>query len=387
MHPAPVSPVVSSIGRSGPLSAHPSAHTPVRLIRAQDGLEAVIPALMGARELAVDTEFHAENTYLPRPMLLQICDPQEILLIDLQAQLDLRVLARVLARVPLLLHAGQVDVQILRRLTGVQPIIAFDTQVAAGCLGQGYPLRLGDLVWKNLGIEMSKGETLSDWSRRPLTPEQIYYAAEDVRVLGRLAEVMRGEVEARGLGRVLAAATQEFVEDEESPAELWRLIGGAHLLDAEGRAALQRLTVWRDRAAGERGQSRPSILSDGLLLELARRRPNTLEGVGRNRRMPGAVFRREGQEVFAALSATSPAPRPVWGKPKAWVEIVRAAARIAEAERGISAEILLPESALMALSHGDTIPSWRQEALGENFMAFLEGRRLIGLNQGWCEIS
>ena len=369
-------------------SSDPAENTPVRLVHKQDELEALIPALMGARELAVDTEFHSENTYLPRPMLLQISDPQEILLIDLHAQINLRVLAPVLERVPLLLHAGQADVQILHRLTGVQPTIAFDTQVAAGCLGQGYPMRLIDLVWKNLGIEMSKGETLSDWSRRPLTPEQIHYAAEDVRVLGRLVEVLRAAVEARGLGRVLAAATQELViEAEEPPANLWKLVGGAQVLDAEGRAALQRLTVWRDRVARERKQSRPSVLSDGLLLELARRRPNTLDGVGRNRRMPAAVFRREGQELLVALSTTTPAPRPLWGKSKAWVEIVRAAVRVAEAERDISAEILLPESVLMALSHGEQIPLWRQEALGENFMAFLEGRRLIGLNRGWCEIS
>src|SRR5579864_4367809 len=120
---------------------------------------------------ALDTEFHGERTYWPRLALVQVAWPGSIALIDPFA-VDMAAFAEILAGPGLLVaHAAEQDLAILVRACGHGPTQLFDTQVAAGFIGMGAP-SLASLVERLLDVRLTKGDRLTDWTRRPLHADQ-----------------------------------------------------------------------------------------------------------------------------------------------------------------------------------------------------------------------
>ena len=142
--------------------------------------------------VAVDTEFLRERTYHPRLCLVQVATPEESVAIDPIALDDLAPLADLLAneRVIKVFHACPQDMEVLLQSLGVLPAPIFDTQVAAAFLGERLQTSYNGLVHAFLGISLPKSESLTDWSRRPLTEKQLEYALDDVRYLIQAYHVM-----------------------------------------------------------------------------------------------------------------------------------------------------------------------------------------------------
>jgi ribonuclease D len=337
----------------------------------------------GAPWVALDTEFHQEGHYAPRLMLLQLQLPEgEPALVDGRAGLDLGPLGEALSRTDLLLHGAAGDLRILAAEAGLRPGRVFDTQVAAALVGEGWPRRLQDLVEAHLGVRMAKTETVSDWSRRPLSDAQRDYAEDDVRVLPGLANALRARLAERGrtaldeavqAERVLAALTPT------PPEETWRTLPGAASADAPTRAALAALAAWRDEEARARDVPRHQIVHDGLMLEIARRRPATLDALRGNRRVPGALLKRDGASLLAVLeragSRDAPAPLRPWPRP--WADTLRAAASALEATTGIAADLLVDDVVLGALAQGAPLPGWREAFAGDTLRAVADGHLAV----------
>src|SRR5919201_6479399 len=132
-----------------------------------------------------DTEFVGEDSYHPRLCLVQVATPEELALIDPLTAGPLDAFWKLVtdpARV-VVVHAGREEVRLCRLWTGQAPGNLFDLQIAAGLAGWPYPLGHGTLVGQVLGVRLAKGETLTEWRHRPLTPEQVRYAFDDVRYL------------------------------------------------------------------------------------------------------------------------------------------------------------------------------------------------------------
>lgn len=359
------------------------------MIRSAASLQPVLDAIASARRVAVDTEFHSERHFYPRLMLVQLrVDDGDAILVDPLSGIDLRPLGEALSRVPLLVHGGAMDLQILHRVAGLRPSSVFDTQIAAGCAGDGFPVRLQELVRRHLDLRVPKTETLSDWSQRPLSPDQLRYAADDVLLLGPLADALVAKLESLGNTETAAAATLEHVQRAllpEDDEQAWRAVPGAHLLDATERAILKSLAAWRDRAARERDLPRSNVVSDAMLLDLARRQPATPETLRANRRMPSQVWKRDGAAVLDCIARGRDAtpPPPVGARPRAWTELVLAAGRVVESRRGIAPELVLNEATLERLYGGRPIEAWRKIGLGPEFMAFVAGEKAIVLPGEW----
>lgn len=330
-------------------------------------------------------------------MLLQLrADEGDIYLVDALEIVSLTCLKPVLESVPLLVHGGQADLQILHRMTGAIPKEVFDTQITAGFCGQGYPARLLDLVQKNLGQSIDKTWTLSDWSKRPLSPEQLRYAADDVRVLPPLAHILREKLAQNGHTSPCAMATANMVASvlsPEDPEQLWRLIPGSVSLDPSSLGALQALAKWRDQTAKERDLPRNYLLTDALLLDTARRKPNSMATLLANRRFPAQIARKDGQDILDLLANSTPLYEPAPSRLR--TELIRVAARVAEQSSGIATELVLAEGVLHQLaivmervSKGEipvefainsVLELWRQEALGKFFRDFLESKSQISM--------
>ena len=135
--------------------------------------------------IAVDTEFLRERTFHPRLCLVQIATPAESVAVDPLVIDDLSPLAELMAdeSVIKVFHACSQDMEVMLHTVGVLPRPIFDTQVAAAFLGERQQISYGALVQAFCGVSLPKTESLTDWSRRPLTDKQIEYAIDDVKYL------------------------------------------------------------------------------------------------------------------------------------------------------------------------------------------------------------
>jgi ribonuclease D len=227
-------------------------------------------------DVALDTEFVFERTYRPRLGIIQIAVAGEIALIDGVRLRDLSALGPLFADRGRrkLLHSGSGDIPILRRACGAALHGLLDTQIAAAFAGLGPSLSYAALVKVLLNVDLAKHETRTDWTRRPLSPDQLRYAAEDVEYLPAVAAAL--EEQLRTLGR-LEWALEDSVAlaandgDTPDPAGAWRRVKGLDRLNTTARAVARGLAAWREREADRHDLARPFLLRDETLLALAKR--------------------------------------------------------------------------------------------------------------------
>src|SRR5947209_6385755 len=209
--------------------------------------------------LGIDTEFMSEGRYRALLCLVQVAveDPDhpetpQIVLIDGLDSVDVTPLARLLAdrEVEVVLHAGRQDVAILRRAWNTEVTNIFDTQVAAGFVGASAQTGYGNLLGAMLGRRVGKTASYTRWDARPLTAEQLSYAAEDVAHLLELADEVQRRL--RESGREAWAREEcrrlESATDERDPNSAWERLPRIGQLDPRARAVARELAAWRERS-------------------------------------------------------------------------------------------------------------------------------------------
>ena len=166
----------------------------------QENLEAFARRARSSAVLAVDTEFLREKTYYANLCLLQLATDTEVAVVDPFAIEDLSVLVPLMEdpTIVKLFHAAGQDLEIIYRELGVLPSPVFDTQVAAALLGHTQQIGYGPLVHSLCGVSLKKSDSFTDWSRRPLSPSQLDYAADDVIYLPKMYRIMCERLEAKG---------------------------------------------------------------------------------------------------------------------------------------------------------------------------------------------
>ncbi len=245
------------------------------LVDDNDRFASLVDELAGAGAYALDAEFHGETSYYPRLAVLQVATPERAAVVD-ATLVDIAALRPVLDGDGLMVaHAGEQDLQVLLRATGVIPSRMLDTQIAAGFLGFGSP-SLAKLVGDLLGIRLEKGARMSDWFKRPLTAEQIRYAAADVLHLLDLQAVLEERLSAAGR---LAWAYEECerhrrVRQPDLTATWWR-VKGFRQLRGKSRGVAQELAAWREAAAMAADKPARRILADEALFLLADKPPTS----------------------------------------------------------------------------------------------------------------
>ena len=247
------------------------------LIRNRNELEAACAAAAESGVLALDTEFVWRRTYHPRLCIVQIASAGgESFAVDCFTGLDSSPLAALISdpSVVKVLHASQQDLEHMRRYSGASPRSVFDTQIAAAFAGFRSNIGLQALLFDALKVGLPKTETLTDWSQRPLTPEQVEYALDDVRYLGRLREELLRRADALGtrawLEEELASLDDPRRYAEQEPRSAWLRVKTGHVhLGRRGYAALRELAEVRERKAAEWNLPRAWTAEDLSLAELA----------------------------------------------------------------------------------------------------------------------
>ena len=264
----------------------------------------VVSAASASPRYAIDTEFHRERTYFPRLALVQIQFATVNALIDPLA-VDPRLLAPLMESESLaIVHAAQQDLEVLRYAVGAVPKRMFDCQLAAGFLGYSTP-SLSTLAQSLLKIELSKGDRMTDWLRRPLTASQCEYARADVMHLERMYDIIGGELANRGRLEWVIDACEEMRSrpyGDADPQDAWLKIREARSLKGRARGVAQALAEWREKRAMTTNVPVRRILGDMALVSIAQAAPRSTEDLSHvrgvdERSLGGSVAR----EILAVV--------------------------------------------------------------------------------------
>jgi ribonuclease D len=268
-------------------------------------LAELVQTLADEPRYALDTEFHGERSYWPHLALIQIAWPGGVALVD-PLTVDPAPLGALLAGPGLMVaHAADQDLSILERACGCAPSKLFDTQVAAGFIGMGTP-SLAATVEKLLGTRLTKGDRLTDWTRRPLRPEQRVYAAADVEYLLALHDELVQRLETMGR---LEWATDECEERRQrirqrpDPETAWWRIKGARQLRGSGRGVAQKVGAWREQTAEALDVPSRYVLSDLALAGVVQRPPRSRDDLTGIRGIDGRLRDNTAQQLLAAIKA------------------------------------------------------------------------------------
>lgn len=295
------------------------SQAPSEMIESQADLDRLLEELREAGTFAYDSEFIGEMNYLPRLCLVQVATTKKVSLIDPMAGVDLRGFWRTICDPKLvkIVHAGQQDIEpVYRALADEGPVTprnVFDTQVGAGLAGMVYPLSLSKLVGEFLPVKLAKGLTFTHWDRRPLSQQQMRYAADDVRYLPAVYA---------GLSRILQEAGHLDAAMEETavradvrlytfdPETAWLRIRGAGALPATGQTIMRELTIWRDAAARQADVPPRALVKDEVLLALAREPIKELSQLSRVRGLPRPVEVEFGDHILEITRRAMDMPKP-----------------------------------------------------------------------------
>jgi len=290
-----------------PPATDPDPLPPPELVADERGLKELVRRLADHERSAVDTEADSFYHYQEKVCLLQVTAGDRDWLIDPLAKLDLGSFGEVLAdpRREKIFHDGEYDVLILRREYGFRFRNLFDTRIAAAALGSDAP-GLASVLQHYFGIELDKSQQRSDWSRRPLSPQQVAYARLDTRYLIPLAARMRAQLDERERLMIVEGecARLEEIEPPErvfNPDEFVRL-KGARGLRPRSLRALRELFAWRDGAARARDVPPFKVLSHGALVAVARALPRNVRELERVDGLSPRLAKRIADDVLAVLA-------------------------------------------------------------------------------------
>jgi len=282
----------------------PHELAPPELVEDRPGLERLLRALEGETEIAVDTEADSFYHYQERVCLVQITAGGRDWLVDPLRGLDIRPLGEVLAdrKRTKVFHDGEYDILILKRQFGFQFASLFDTRIAAAALGFEAP-GLAAVVNARYGFALDKSQQRSDWSRRPLSKEQVAYARLDTHYLVPLMHAFGTELEQRGRMAILRGECERLVALEPSertfhPDEFLRIKGARRMNLLEMRI-LRELFVLREEHARSRDLPPFKVLAPQAMLALAQSQPQSPRAL--ERFIPPSVQRRIGSEILGAI--------------------------------------------------------------------------------------
>lgn len=354
-----------------------------------------------AGRFTLDFEFLWERTYLPVPCLAQISTADEIAILDPVEGAPLEEIVALVEdpEVETVMHAPSADLTLLALHFDARPQRLVDVQLVSGFVGLGAGQSLATLLDRILGVRLAKAESYSDWSRRPLTDEQLAYAADDVRHLLPLVDRLAERVQA--LGR------EEWVAEEHrlrygpdarfftDPREAWRKIKGQGRLTGRERAVLREVAAWREGEARRRDRPPAWILQDRLVLDIAKRKPATRAELGRVRGLDDRMRDREADAMLDAVRRGLDAPEVLLAQPvspdiAARLPVLGAIGQLVVGVRAEAASLAPPllatrdevESFLAARLNGDGDEhplgaGWRRDIAGDALTALADGRLAV----------
>lgn len=370
----------------------------------QEELAAFCERAAASKVLAVDTEFLREKTFFPKLCLVQVAAGEDIAAIDPMLIEDLSPLAALFEdpSITKVFHACSQDLEVLLDGMGVECAPVFDTQLAAAFLGLRQQVSYASLVESYCGVRLPKAESLTDWSRRPLDPEQLSYAEDDVRYLPGIYDRMVSELVGRDR---LSWVTPEmerlcdFSRIRRDPREAFLRLRRASSLTRRQLAVAREVCAWRERVAAERDIPRKWVISDEVVVEVCKRAPSSVE---RLRRIRGIdqMAERDALSLVDAVARGVACPaeecpkmtrhaRPS-AEAEGVIDLMYAVLRLVSEKSGVATQLIATRDDLLdfLLDRGSSrlAHDWRWELAGSTLDRLLAGEVGLTVKNGSIEL-
>jgi len=367
----------------------------------------IADAIDEAGSFALDLEFMTEGRYVAELSLVQVgwgdsADPEVAAIDPLKVDIDPIVELLEDPEIETMIHSAQADLALLGQQYRARAENMVDTQIAAAFLGMGDQIGYGPLVQKVTGVELDKGAQFTEWSRRPLSAEQLSYALDDVRYLPRVWDRLRVDLDERD--------RRSWVDDEcnrmaetwsrrTPPDEMYMRVRGWNGLNARQLGALRAVAAWREEESLQHNRPPSWLLNDRTMLELCRRPPRDERGVREVRGMGNGTAQRYGTDLLDLIrdgqqdppDVPSRAPRlPNVGQ--AWPAVLSGIVQTRCREVEVAARFVATRSdideviAWWLTGDRDAEPevplltSWRRELAGQDVLDWLGGRTTIAVD-------
>ena len=365
-------------------------------------LVSLVEQLRRAPAVGIDTEFMRERTYFARLCLIQIASDDVAAIIDPLAIDDLSPLLELVSdpRVVKIFHAGSQDLEIFYRLLGAVTAPVFDTQVAATLAGFQQQVGYGALVREMLDVQLDKGDTYTDWSKRPLSDTQVEYALNDVRYLPEMYRRLVAELDKEGRTSWLAAdfgRMEDPATYEPLPEEQWRRVKRVSSLNRRQLALAREVAAWRELEAQRRDVPKRWVLGDESIVEIARRGPKTANELAAVRGVSDKVNRAAQKGILEAVGRGLAVPeadlpsiakrKRVQGDVDGAVDLMIALVRTRAREHGVAMPLLASRDDLERLAGGEReasplLEGWRRSMVGDELVRLLDGSIAMRLVDG-----
>lgn len=367
----------------------------MEIITTTNDLEAACLDLAKADFITIDTEFLREKTFWPKLCLIQLASPDRALIVDPLANgIDLAPFFKLMADQSVLkvFHAARQDLEIVFHLGDMLPKPIFDSQVAAMVLGFGDSVAYDALVNRITGHHIDKTSRFTDWSRRPLTDEQLTYALADVTHLRDVYLELASQLETQGrstwLNEEMAVLEARETYDIH-PDDAWKRLRN-RMRKPQDLAILQRLAAWREHLARDRDVPRGRVLKDDALYEIAQQKPRDQAGLGRLRTIPKGWERSElGSNLMKTLELAFEIPQEEWPEIKrhkpspegtaAASDLLRVLLKTIVEQEGVAAKVIASGDDLDKIAaKGDeaevaALSGWRRELFGDKALKLISG--------------
>jgi ribonuclease D len=352
--------------------------------------------------ITVDTEFLRETTYYPLLCVVQIASAEEAVVVDTLAEgIDLKPFFALMAdeKVLKVFHAARQDIEIVWHQAGIVPHPIFDTQVAAMVLGYGDSIAYDQLVERITGHRPDKTHRFTDWSRRPLTKEQVHYAVSDVTHLRDVFAALDADLKKRARNDWVSEEMEVLTSPKTydfHPERAWERLK-TRVRKPKELAVLMEIAAWREQEAQSRDVPRSRVLKDDAVGDIATHAPTSLERLAGLRSLPKGFDRSKwGADVVAAVQrglARDPATLPKIEKPRnnsngaAIVELLKVLLRMTSERHAVASKVIATVDDLEEIAADDNadvaaLHGWRRELFGEAALALKHGQLALAIERG-----
>ncbi|MDV8151148.1 HRDC domain-containing protein [Acinetobacter pittii] len=275
-----------------------------QFIQQQTELVDVLQKMDQCSIYGLDTEFIKVDTLWPKLGVCQVNVNGDVYLLD-GVSLDLsQFWKKIFLAQQNIFHACGEDIDLIYHYADQEDLLSvFDTQVGLSFLGHGLQVSYQGALKLCLDIDIEKDQTRSDWLARPLSPQQLCYAANDVLYLMKLAHHIQEQLKQKGLYNYVledcSSLTKEIIS--ETPNELLYTDVGNYRHSRRQLMQLQNLSEWREYIVKATNQPRSFILRNSTMIDMVEKNPRNSFQLSQVKDIRPNVVREYGKTILELL--------------------------------------------------------------------------------------